>query len=71
MHTDTQTHRAYKDLQVPPFNLMVNVGNDSYVTVISLTYPTDEPDIVAHIECCIKTALVVKLWIFFKILVKK
>jgi len=26
--TDTQTHRAYKWLQVPPFNLTVNVGND-------------------------------------------
>jgi len=25
--TDTQTHRAYKWLQVPPFNLTVNVGN--------------------------------------------
>jgi len=31
-HTDTQTHRAYKWLQVPPFNLTVNVGNDnSYI----------------------------------------
>jgi len=27
-HTDTQTHRAYKWLQVPSFNLTVNVGND-------------------------------------------
>jgi len=26
--TDRQTHRAYKGLQVPPFNLTVNVGND-------------------------------------------
>jgi len=26
--TDTQTHRAYKWLQVPPFNLTVNVGKD-------------------------------------------
>jgi len=26
--TDRQTHRAYKWLQVPPFNLTVNVGND-------------------------------------------
>jgi len=26
--TDTQTHRAYKELEVPPFNLTVNVGND-------------------------------------------
>jgi len=28
VQTDTQTHRAYKWLQVPPFNLTVNVGND-------------------------------------------
>jgi len=27
-HTDTQTHRAYKWLQVSPFNQSVNVGND-------------------------------------------
>jgi len=27
--THTQTHRAYKELQVPPFNLTVNVGNDN------------------------------------------
>jgi len=27
--TDTHTHRAYKWLQVPPFNLTVNVGNDN------------------------------------------
>jgi len=26
--TDRQTHRAYKWLQVPPFNLKGNVGND-------------------------------------------
>jgi len=26
---DTQTHRAYTGLQVPPFNLTVNVGNDN------------------------------------------
>jgi len=29
VQTDTQTHRAYKWLQVPPFNLTVNVGNDN------------------------------------------
>jgi len=28
VQTDTQTHRAYKWLQVPTFNLTVNVGND-------------------------------------------
>jgi len=26
--THTQTHRAYKWLQIPPSNLTVNVGND-------------------------------------------
>jgi len=30
-HTDTRTHIAYKWLQVPPFNLTVNVGNDNIV----------------------------------------
>jgi len=30
--THTQTHRAYKDLQVPPTNLTDNVGND-YCTI--------------------------------------
>jgi len=29
--TDTQTRRAYKWLQVPPFNLTVIVGNDNYL----------------------------------------
>jgi len=29
VQTDTQTHRAYKWLQIPPFNLKVNVGNDN------------------------------------------
>jgi len=28
VETDTQTHRAYKWLQVPPFNLTVNFGNE-------------------------------------------
>jgi len=27
---DTHRHRAYKDVQVPPSNLAVNVGNDNY-----------------------------------------
>jgi len=30
-HADKQTHRAYKWLQVPPFNLTVNVGKDNSV----------------------------------------
>jgi len=30
-HTDTQTHRAYIWLQVPPFNQTVNVGNDNII----------------------------------------
>jgi len=32
------THRAYKCLQVPPFNLTVNVGNDnkSYIPMLKL-----------------------------------
>jgi len=30
IQTDTQTHRAYKSLQVPSFNVTVNVGNDKY-----------------------------------------
>jgi len=36
--TDTQTHRAYKWLQVPPFNLTVNVGNDKYLVGIGRVY---------------------------------
>jgi len=31
VQTDRQTHRGYKWLQVPPFNLTVNVGNDNIV----------------------------------------
>jgi len=27
-YADTQIHRAYKWLQVPPFNITANVGND-------------------------------------------
>jgi len=30
-YTHTQTHRAYKELQVSPFNLTVNVGNDKLI----------------------------------------
>jgi len=35
-HTDTKTHRAYKGLQVSPFNLTVNVGNDKFSTAYTL-----------------------------------
>jgi len=31
--THTQTHRAYKWLQVPPSNLTVNVGNDKWLSI--------------------------------------
>jgi len=37
-HTNRQTRRVYKLLQVPPFNLMVNVGNDN----------------IAYFNCCSK-----------------
>jgi len=33
--TDTQTHRAYKWLKVPPFNLTVNVGNEKRVIYLT------------------------------------
>jgi len=33
-HTDTQTHRAYKGLQVPRFKIMVNVGNDKLYNIL-------------------------------------
>jgi len=31
--TDRQTHRGYKGLQVPLFNLTVNVGHDKWLQV--------------------------------------
>jgi len=42
--TDTQTQRAYKWLQVPPFNLTVNVGNENSLLcrlclAVTVVYP--------------------------------
>jgi len=42
--TDTQTHRAYKGLQVPPFNLTVNVGNDNALIVKVTSKTLEKPN---------------------------
>jgi len=34
IHTDTQTHRAYKWLQVSPSKLTLNVENDKSLVII-------------------------------------
>jgi len=48
---DTQTHRAYKGVQVPPFNLTAIVGNDNmYVLYYIFCQDTDQYTFISFSE---------------------
>jgi len=48
--THTETHRAYKWLQVPPFKLTLNVGNDkSIYKAVVLNYSLMGPSAIVEV----------------------